>query len=198
MKHIWTFVTILAVGAAPILAQSPRNGVTSPKEIVQEFWKMEMGGGRLSTDGWNRAAVFFVHTSPPPQDKVVTVTVAGSNVDETARTGSKAEVYLECTEAGRIDSMLRFKPSAHYSLADKMMCKYSLTFTDKHWERGLNGGALREVTGQPEWRITEEPTELRISVATAVRYVTEMRGKTKDPAIQKNADEALAGLSRFR
>lgn len=198
MKHILIFVTILTVGAASILAQSPKDGVKLPKEIVQEFWEMEMGGGRLSTDGWNRAAVFFVHTSPPSQDKVVTVTFAGSSVDEAARTGSKSEVYLECTEAGRIDSMLRFEPSAHYSLADKMMCKYSLTFTDKHWEYRPNREKLREVTGRPEWRITEEPTELRISVATAVRYVTEMRSKTKDPALQKNADQTLAELSRFR
>ncbi len=159
---------------------------------------MEMEGGRLSTEGWNRAAVFFVRASPPPQDKVVTVTFAGSSVDETARTGSKAEVYLECTEAGRIDSVLRFEPLAHYSHADKMMCKYSLVLTDRHWEVGPNGGAAKEVTGRPEWRIAEEPTDLRISVATAVRYVTEMRGKTKDPAIKKNADQTLAKLLRLR
>jgi hypothetical protein len=37
-----------------------------------------------------------------------------------------------------------------------------------------------------------------VTVATAIRYVTELREKTADGSVRKNADRTLAALKRQR
>lgn len=71
---------------------------------------------------------------------------------------------------------------------------YALVLTDKHRELGPDRHESKEVSGVREWRIENTPSFATITLATAIRYVTEMRDKTTDPTIKKNADHTLAKL----
>jgi len=46
--------------------------------------------------------------------------------------------------------------------------------------------------------IAESPSEQWITVSTAIRYVTEMRDKTSDPAMKQNANATLAKLKSLQ
>jgi hypothetical protein len=35
-----------------------------PKQVVEEFCKFEIAGGRLTESGWNKAGVWFVPSTP--------------------------------------------------------------------------------------------------------------------------------------
>ena len=50
------------------------------------------------------------------------------------------------------------------------------------------------MTGPAAWQIEKTPALAWTTVNTAIRYVLEMRIKTNDPSIKKNADETLEKL----
>jgi hypothetical protein len=51
-------------------------------------------------------------------------------------------------------------------------------------------------TASPQWKIEEPARVLWLNRETAIRYVAEMRDRTRDPLIKKNADRSLAALRR--
>jgi hypothetical protein len=74
---------------------------------------------------------------------------------------------------------------------------YYLIPTSKHWEFTPDGQTLREVSGPPEWRIDYEGEEW-LTKNNAIRYLTQVRDRTSDPTIKKNAEESIAVLKRHR
>src|SRR5689334_9603531 len=68
------FLTIMMMFIMIAPGQSARAQLKPPKEIVEEFWKLEVEGSRLTPQGWLTTAGFFVHPIPPSlQEPLVVV-----------------------------------------------------------------------------------------------------------------------------
>jgi hypothetical protein len=194
MKHILMVSLFLTVAALGVCGQSGTKETKTAKEVVEEFWKLETEGGRLTPEGWYKAGIFFVRPSPPPQKKTIAV-ISGKykhSVDERWVKGNQAEIANECFDLGRIDYALRYTaPDPRYYKTDVL---HHLVLTDKHWELGPDGVTEKEVNGPLAWRIENSEPVLWITKDTAVRYVKEAREKTTDPTLKKNADQTLTTL----
>ncbi len=198
MKRILIPILFLMGAGSGACAQSGTRETKSPKEVVEEFWKMETEGGRLTPDGWYKAGVFFVRPGPPPQKKLITV-ASGKykcSVDERWIKGNQAEISNECFELGQIDDALRYTPpdSRYYKTA----VLHHLVLTEKHWEIGPDGTKEREMNGPRVWRIENPEPILWITLDAAVRYVKEAREKSTDPVLKKNAEQTLTKLRTLR
>ena len=55
MRLIWLIGILVFVAAAFCNAQSSSRPTKSPKTVVEEFWKMDTEGGRLTDGGWRAA-----------------------------------------------------------------------------------------------------------------------------------------------
>ncbi len=192
MKCVLAFVLALGATLVSAEAQAPTRPPKSPKDVVEDYFQFEVSGGRLTTEGWYKAANFFVRPIPPPQNKKIFVIDKDFSVWDRPMEikGTTARVTVGIEPEGRLDSTLHLVPSG---LTPKAGIWYDLVLTDKHWELGHNG-QTREVTGPLEWRIKQCEPAIWITVDTAIRYVTEMRDKTTAPVIKKNADATLAKL----
>jgi hypothetical protein len=196
MKRLLAFAATLTLGTISLAAQSPISQTKSPKEVVEEFLRMETEGGRLTPEGWAKAGAFFVRLSPPPRDRVIVVIARNYSVDEMWVRGDRAQVYNGYEDLGRIDSSLRYR-SPDKSLF-KTATLYHLTLTNKHEELGLSEKTPREVAGPLEWRIEDAATVLWLTLNTATRYVTEMRDKAADPTVRENGDATIMILKRLQ
>jgi len=153
MKNILVVSLFVILAAPSILGQSQPGKTKSPKEVVQEFWKLETEGGRLTSEGWHNAGIFFVHPGPLPQRKTIEV-ISGTykySVDERWVKENEAEIANGCFDLGRIDDSLRYTPpDPRY---EKTAALYHLVLTDKHWEIGPDGVTEKELSGPLAWRI---------------------------------------------
>jgi len=192
MKCILAVVLALGATLVSAEAQAPTSPPRSPKEAVEEYFQFEVNGGRLTTEGWHKAIKFFLRPDSPPKNRRIVVIDRDFSVWDRAIEvkGDTVRIAVGILPMWRIDSALRLLPSG---LTPKSGILYDLVLTDKHWELGSNGQET-EVSGRPEWRIKQEDPVIWITVDTALRYVAEMRDKTKDPVIKKNADATLAKL----
>jgi hypothetical protein len=103
-------------------------------------------------------------------------------------------------DRGKIDSALRYTPPPKTEFI-KIGTLYHLVPVPAYvMMYGPDGMTLveKKPVGYRVWQIDGSPDLPWTTVNTAIRYVLEMRGKTKDPAIQKNADETLAKLLRLQ
>ncbi len=166
--------------------------------------KIETTGGRLTFQGWNKASTFFIRPNFYPGTGHVHVILNDQPdyAEESARTQSWAEVDAGMNEVGQMDAALRFEPVPEPPHGIEVMegpsIRFDLVLTDKHWQLQPDGSMSLALMGPPEWKIVNESPELCITIDAAVRYVTEMRAKTKDPLIRKNADNTLAALKRLQ
>jgi len=197
MKRPLILSLFLMVVASRACGQSGTIEPKSPKEVVEEFWKLETEGGRLTPKGWYNAGIFFVRPSARPQKKTIAV-ISGRNkysVDQRWIKGNQAEIANGCADLGRIDAILRY--TASDSRYDKSAVIYRLVLTDRQWEFGLDGITEKEESGPRAWRIENPEPLLWITVDTAIRCVKEAREKTTDPTIKKNAGQTLAKLMQL-
>ena len=121
MKYTSILSLLLMVAELGVCSQSGMKETKSPREVVEEFWKLETDGGRLTPKGWYKAGIFFVRPSSPPQKKVITITSAKykCSVDERWVKGNQAEISNECIELGQIDDALHYTPpDARYYKTD--------------------------------------------------------------------------------
>src|SRR5436190_1862095 len=93
MRLIWSVlpVSVLFVIAA---AQPSLASKKSPKTVVEEFWKMDTEGGRLTEAGWRAADAFFVRPVEPPEDKVILVIDKDFSVWDPTVKGTSARVIV--------------------------------------------------------------------------------------------------------
>jgi hypothetical protein len=199
---------IFAIGlalAAVIYGQSgaERAATKPPKEGLREFIKMELEGARLTAEGWRKTAHFFVAPSRPLQNRKILVFSDEYEFHEKALTENRAELYIFFRDFyGQLDPKLRFELAAAYS-PSRVLIKhggsvdYSLVLTSKTPRLNPRVEEPKEGTGPADWKIERMPHDYTISLATAIRYVTEVGDKTTDLTIKKNADETLAKLKRL-
>ena len=180
--------------------QSGKTAIRSPKQVVEQYWTLETTGGRLTTEGWNHAARFFLRPSPVPEHRVIIVVGKDYSVWDPVIKDGTAEVIVGFRDTCKcnIDHELRLVPSKSYS-AIKTSVRFKLVLTNKHWTFDSHGTPMREVEGTPQWRIdaysTDSPTWLTIDAA--IRYLTEAGNHATNPVFKQNANESLAKLMRL-
>ncbi len=198
MKRLLVFLLVITVVPHCAWGQSVASSsmTKSPKEVVEQFLKMEIEGGRISLQGWRKASTFFASPTPPnPQINLVFVVYKDYAVWEPTIKGASAEAMMDIYDEGRIDSKLRYLAPARHAYKSGILFK--LMLTDTHWEFDTGAQSPKEVKSIPERRI-EKLGMLILNVGSAIRYVTEMRDRATDPTIKKNADETLAKLKKLR
>jgi transglutaminase-like putative cysteine protease len=185
MKPLLAFlVTVLGLISSTSTAVAQHSGEESksPKQVLEAYLAMETRGGRLSKAGWTRGDSFFAGPVPMPRQRRVVVISEHYSVYETSVNGDRAELSNDYEDLGLIDSALHYTAPAPEFL--KTTVVYHLVNTHPH-------GTAAETLG---WRITDPGTSLWLNRETAMRYVLDMRDKTSDPTIRKNADHTLAIL----
>jgi hypothetical protein len=71
-----------------------------------------------------------------------------------------------------------------------------VVFTNRHVDIE-QGGSTSEVLGPWGWKIEGSQSERWATVEKAIIYVREMRDKSDDPTIKRNANKTIAILKRL-
>ena len=198
----WMLISIISLASmtSALSAKSPVAPEKSPKEVSEQFYRMERAGARLTPEGWHRAAGLFLRPGAPTQDKKIFI-VKNDVMSDTKVEGNRAEFYVQYLQLGQLDSSGRFLKESKEPLEAgpiSVRVLYNLVLTDRHWELGAERGEAKEVKGSPEWLIEGFQPWLWITVDTALRYLTELRDKASDRGIKENADRSIAALKRLR
>jgi hypothetical protein len=190
------FGAVMSAQQPPLVA----SGI-SPKEATEQLWTMATRGELLTPEGWDKASrSFFMHPASAPENKVVFVVSNYWGPPSEQIKGDKADVTVGFGDAGKIDSALRYLPPQP-TRAIKTGMLYHFVLAPTHWTMFKSDG--KAITGKEEksgpvtWQIDDPPGPPWTTVNTAIRYVLEIRNKTTDPVIKKNADETLLKLLRL-
>jgi hypothetical protein len=183
---------IVLVGVIACSAQVPK--AQKPTELViRRYEKFIADGSLLTPEGWKRASKLFDTSNAYPSDSEIWVVSTGGLVGEDWVKGDRAQVETKWNDTfGTIDSSLRLKPPG--PRGSIMMGEiFSLVFI--HQPSVTKGtGEAPESAVLGEWKI-EGPWRMRTAtIPVAIRYVTEMRDQSSDPAIRRNADKTIAAL----
>lgn len=204
MKRLLIFALLAVLEALGVSgqAQAPTASGRSPKEIVEQMWTLATEGELLTPEGWNRYSGLFLHPDRPPGNKVVRVVSNYWGVQGVLTKGSDMEVAMDYAEAGQIDSELRYtQPPPLPPPFVKRGLIYHFVLAPTHWTMVISDGKAvpgkEERTGPMDWFITGSPGLPWTTVNTAIRYVLEMRQKSTDPVVKKNADQTLATLLKL-
>jgi hypothetical protein len=185
------------------------DSIKSPQQVVEELWKVATQGAMLTPEGWDQTARGFAdYPIPSPGSPVVhdvhsskkSILVMSNDwgiLDCTIK-GDRAEVVMGYYDAGRIDPLLRYSPGQDFGPMGKTAMQFTLVFAPVRYPSYTSGGNVLRVdkimTGPAAWQIEKTSAFRWTTVNTAIRYVLEMRAKTNNPAIKKNADETLEKL----
>jgi hypothetical protein len=199
LRRLCSALVVLIFSATVLLSQSFKPPKGSPEEVLDKYYEMINDGDLLTPDGWKQSANLFVHPSPIAKDDSIFV-ITGfplGNGPMSVR-GDQAEADQKWVDdLGTIDSALRYHPEPNPAFeVEGTIHVFHLVRTEKYWQILADGISEKEVSGPPQWRIEGSPTIRWASRAAAIRYVTEMRDKTSDPALKHNADKTLAKLKQ--
>jgi hypothetical protein len=196
MKLLFVCVVTFASVSA-LWAQSSLGSGSSPTEVVDQLWRKATAGELLTRQGWNGTSRFFVQDAPFPGDGIVRIVSNYWGIEHSSVNDKTAEVDGEYWDAGRIDSSLRYSEAPQTPFY-KTNLVFHLVFSPTHLAMFKSDG--KTITGKEdrpgpmEWQIKDAPGVPWTTINTAIRYVLEMRGKTSDPVVMKNADRTLAKL----
>jgi len=175
-------------------ATRPESSQESAITVLSQFAALQTAGTGLTLDSVKQLQRFFIVPPSWRLDKIhVEREFAVSN--EVFR-GNKGTLYVEYTAVGDLDSSLRITsgiPSGH-----RVRENYALVLSNRYSLRGAHGEPPQEIFGPSRWMIEDSTGEQWISVNAAINYVTDMRDKTTDPAVQQNANQTLAKLMNLR
>jgi hypothetical protein len=166
----------------------------SPTKVIERFCSLDERGARLTREGWNEAAALFLKPIPFPKDWVIEISKSNILIGKPQVAGNAAEVWMQYTGLGQIDSKLHFSWGKQPPGPVFTRGLYTLVLTDRHWILYGEHDELKEVAGAKEWRIKDFQLDLLMKLDTAISYITEMRDKSKDPIIKKNANRTIAIL----
>ena len=153
-----------------------------------------MDGDGLTQAESSRLDIFLIHPAKWRQDKIGVA--RGFGVRRTSFAVNRAETYVQYEALGEIDLQLRFSGSAASGTAVRQ--NYKLIFDNDYSSAPNTSNDPYARIGPSRWRIDATPDEQWVSIATAIKYVTQMRDSTPDSAIRANADETLAILAHYR
>jgi hypothetical protein len=176
----------------------------TPKEVVDELWRLATQGQLLTASGWQRAGKLFTEPTifKRPQMTFVVANEWGP-AGETNATQDKAEVIVGFASLGNIDNALRYTPVPETDAGKEFLFYHLAAVPNYMLMYGPDGKTLlsKKPTGTRLWRIqgsqgTYIPQPFA-TVNTAIRYVLERRDKAHDPLIKQNADRTLEILKRL-
>lgn len=182
-----TFLLTGAVGTMLLLGLV-KAWAASPGDVVEQFVKMDVEGARLTPPGWAQADALFTKHSEPSQPTFVVVIARRYAVSEDK--SRKNYFVLGYDDIGHIDSVtLHFTPTH----VPQVMWWYKGYVVTPANAAGQNGSAPLE------WRIEgAQPSEMHVKANAATRWVSQMRDKSTDPAIRRNAEETIVKLKPYR
>jgi hypothetical protein len=188
---------ILSMSTVATVAQAPQSSRKATERVVRQYEKLIVDGALLTPEGWKKTSRIFGRSNPYPKDGEVLLTSQAGLIGENWVHGDRAEVERKWTDfRGSIDSGLCYKPAMPTSDVIPAILDYSLVFTNRHIDIE-EGGATREVLGTWGWKIEGPQSERWATVEKAIIYVREMRDKSDDPAVKKNANRTIAILKRL-
>ncbi|MGA9964280.1 MAG: hypothetical protein WBQ10_03665 [Terriglobales bacterium] len=188
---------VISITVIAAVAQAPQSNEKATERVVRQYEKLIADGALLTPEGWKKTSRIFGCSNPYPKGGEVLLTSQAGLIGENWVRGDRAEVEWKGTDfRGSIDSDLRYKPALHSSDVIPAILDYSLVFTNKHIDIE-EGGSTKEVLGTWEWKIEGPQSERWATVERAIIYVREMRDKSDDPAIKKNANKTIAILKRL-
>lgn len=157
---------------------------------------MDADGKQLSLDGRRELSAFFVQSGQKPLEKLVVVKdFAVSNasiIDE-----NSADVFVEYVFLGWLDSATAlFEQGAISALKERE--EYRLVRTSQNGQTVSANTTAQDELSPLEWKIQGPLRNPRITLDTAIRYVTETRDYAGDLAVKTNANHALATLNSIR
>jgi hypothetical protein len=191
----------MKMGGAPQSATA-NLGRTSPDQIIEQLWTEATNGALLTPDGWKASSGLFTQPDAAPHGKTVHVIDNDWAINKSAISGNTAKIIVGYSDAGQIDSALRYSPPKPTKFF-KTGFQYSLVLISEDRSPESNGQRVSDKPGQlPKWKILGTPSMFPgtpwTTVNTAIRYVLEERSKTEDPVIKKNAENTLAALLHYR
>jgi hypothetical protein len=173
------FGVLLGVGLATV-AMRPivfQTSLLSPTQVVGRFCEMDSQGKQLTTQGWHEMAALFSEPGTPPATKVIVV--KDFVVSRPEIMGNRAELYVEYVYLGQIDSAVG-------------------RFSSLPYVKVRSGFDLVRSENAAEWRIAVAPPESHITIAAALRYMTDIHDHATDSNTKRNAETAIAALKRLR
>jgi hypothetical protein len=188
---IFLVAATTARGQSPATTEGP-----SPGDRVNELWMSATQGDLLTAEGWKKTSRFYIHEDLPPANSSFEVMSNDWAVGPIIVKGETAEVGVGYIAAGKIDSTLRYTPPPRIPYM-KTGIMYRLTLVSGYNVMyGPDGKTIisQKPSGTRGWQIEDPRGMPWTTVNTAVRYVLEMREKTANPIVKKNADETLAKL----
>jgi len=203
MMYRWIiFAAVFGLSVIAADAQAPTEPQTSPKEVVQQFYKLETEGRWLTPQHWDELQDFLTETGPwlgsGPISVLRSYQIGDARKDIGYRSTVDYQVEVDYFEWGSIDSFLNFtaarRPQGEtYVFGEPVERRTyeTLVLTDKFVKRNRSGD--EQEIGALRWRMSlREPSA--ISVDAALQWVTQMRDKSSDPLIKYNADRTIAIL----
>lgn len=186
------FLVVLLSPAGIATGHSP-TPADHPKAMIEQLLQIAIDGNMLTPEGWNKTGVLFMHPSPQPHDKPITVIGNDYSVREIWTRGNQAELSVTYRDLGRIDSSLRYSPpDARFP---RIVVRYRLILKGEPAPAGRGTGKMG---GPREWRIANAQSSLWTGLNAAIRYVTEMSQKASDPVIKKNGAQTLVTLMKIK
>jgi hypothetical protein len=190
----------LAVSATVIFAAVLTQSSTRlPRDTVEQFVKMDVEGERLTPKGWRNADALFVRQSEPLRPKDLIVIARHYAISQISSEGNKPQFVMGYEQAGHIDtSSLRFAP-VNKGIETRSFDNFTVILIGYSREVKADNNAKQDQDATVEWKIDgAQPQTMHLLPDAAIRYVTEMRTKATDIVVRKNAEAALAALSRYR
>ncbi|MGC2332125.1 MAG: hypothetical protein WA581_11765, partial [Candidatus Acidiferrales bacterium] len=201
--HRWIILAAV-VGLSVIAAdpQTPTEPEKPPKEVVQQFYKLETEGRWLTPQHWDELQDFLTNIGPwflPGSISVLrSYQIGDARKDIGYRGVVDYQVEVDYSEWGSIDSFLNFTkargPRGETSVIGEPVEQRTyetLVLTDKFVKSSRSGD--KQETGALRWRMSLL-TPPAVSVDAALRWVTETRDKSNDPLIKYNADRTITVL----
>jgi len=171
-------VILLAAGASPTFSQTK-----AAEAVFERFCELDSHRAQLTPGGWKEVAALFVRPGAPRNQTIlITDLPEQATVGRGTMEGRRVCVGRDFLLFGRLELPgIRFAAEAQGKLIRELIYVTKIAGP-----------------GQTEsWRIEGPVPEPRLTVAAAIRYVSEVRENTRDSNLRTNADGTLAALRRL-
>ena len=186
-------VELASISTVP--AQQASHDPKPPKQVVEDFLRMEVEGGRFSPDNWSQTDLYFSQAGPRQDLKIFVVGKRYVVWDPVVK-GNTTEINVEVQPEGRIDSALRFTPIPHTRLKNSVV--YKMVLTEKPGPDRKHGKSSSEPESSRKWLIEGSGNNLMLDTDAAIRYVTLERDKARSLVSKKDADLTISALKKIK